>query len=62
MDKERKGQSGSKNTGASAETVVAGGIEEAKKNDHPAKEVLEGRRVGIMETALRDAHQSIMAT
>ena len=62
VDKERKGQSGSKNTGASAETVVAGGIEEAKKNDHPAKEALEGRRVGIMETALRDAHQSIMAT
>ncbi len=58
VEKDRKAQNGAKTSGTSVAEVRP----EVQKEE-PAKEKMpEVRRVGIMETALRDAHQSIMAT
>ena len=62
MEKDRKGQNGPKNAGNTVGASAAEVLPEGRKAES-AKEHTSGvRRVGIMETALRDAHQSIMAT
>ncbi len=62
VEKDRKGQNGPKNAGNTVGASAAEVLPEGRKAES-AKEHTSGvRRVGIMETALRDAHQSIMAT